>query len=107
MSSLILQGMDGVDADYILKINSKVIKPDLQVAVSADESRLQERLSERQMLSRFEKGNQSEKELFYMKQGIKMLLHEKVQILEVCNNNDVEEEVRQITSYVEKIWRNH
>ena len=54
LSSLILQEMDGVGTEFILNTNSEIIKPDLQLAVIADEKILQERLSERDVLTRFE-----------------------------------------------------
>lgn len=107
LSSLILQEMDGVETDFILKINSHIIKPDLQVAVYADENILQKRLGERKVLTRFEKGNQSSDELFYMKKGIKTLLNESVTILEICNNAAFEENLKKIISYAEHIWRSH
>lgn len=107
LSSLILQEMDGVETDFILKINSNIIKPDLQVAVYADEKVLQERLESREILTRFEKNNQSTDELFYMKKGIKTLLNEGIEILEICNNGELEENVKCIVSYVEHKWRKH
>lgn len=107
LSSLILQEMDGVETEFILKINSNIIKPDLQVAVYADEDVLRDRLGVRKELTRFEKNNQSGDELFYMKKGIETLLSENVSILEICNNGEFEENVKKIISYVEHMWRNH
>ena len=57
--------MDNVNDTFLLELNSKIIKPDLQVAVFADENVLQKRLSERNVLTRFERGNQSYNELIY------------------------------------------
>ena len=99
--------MDGVDTDFILKINSNIIKPDLQVAVYADEDILRARLGERKELTRFEKNNQSGDELFYMKKGVETLLNENIMILEICNNGELEENVKKIVSYIEQVWRNH
>ena len=48
--------MDNVNDTFLLELNSKIIKPDLQVAVFADENVLQKRLSERNVLTRFEMG---------------------------------------------------
>jgi dTMP kinase len=107
LSSLILQEMDGVETGFILKINSNIIKPDLQVAVYADEKILQERLGKREVLTRFEKNNRSNDELFYMKKGIKTLLNEGVEILEICNNGELEENVNKVVSCVEYMWRKH
>lgn len=73
LSSLILQEMDGVGTEFILNTNSEIIKPDLQLAVIADEKILQERLSERDVLTRFEKENQSKRELDFMEKGVREL----------------------------------
>ena len=70
LSSLILQQMDNVSDTFLLDLNSEILKPNLQVAVFADEDVLQKRLSKRKTLTRFEKGNQSYNELFYMNKGI-------------------------------------
>lgn len=55
LSSLILQGMDGVDTNFIMNINDEIIKPDVQAALVANESTIQSRLYERGKLTRFEK----------------------------------------------------
>ncbi len=90
LSSLILQEMDGVKTDYILTINGNIIKPDLQVAVYADENILHERLNQRNIITRFEKNNQSNVELYYMSKGIKTLQAEGVEVLQICNNTNIE-----------------
>ena len=105
LSSLILQGMDGVDIDYIMNINDKVIKPDLQIAVYADSKRIQERLCERDKLTRFERNNQSVEELVFMKKGINILNEEGVNSVEIWNNNDLDKNVDQIVSCIEQIRR--
>ena len=46
LSSLILQGIDDVRDSFILNLNSEIVKPDLQVAVFANEDILQKRLAE-------------------------------------------------------------
>lgn len=55
LSSLILQRMDGVNADYIMDLNALIIRPDLQVTIMADVGTLQKRLSDRAELTRFER----------------------------------------------------
>jgi len=97
LSSLILQRMDGVDADYIMRLNENIIKPDLQIAVYADGETLQKRLEDRQILTRFEKGFSSEKELYFMKLGIEILLKEGIEITEIWNNKDFERNVELVT----------
>ena len=73
LSSLILQRMDGVDVNFICNINAEILKPDLQVAIFAEEEIIQKRLSERKLLIRFERNNQSCYELKYLKEGICIL----------------------------------
>ena len=73
LSSLILQRMDGVNADYIMDLNALIIRPDLQVTIMADVGTLQKRLSDRAELTRFEKNNRSDEELYYMEKGIEIL----------------------------------
>lgn len=75
--------MDAVKDSFILNLNLKIIKPDLQLAIFADEKIIQERLEQREKLTRFEKNNQSKKELTNMKKGIEKLkeLNEKEEYL--------------------------
>ena len=102
LSSLILQGMDEVSPRYILELNSEIIKPDLQVAVFADEMNLNKRLSKRSVLTRFEKGNQSREELIYMKKGIEVLKQKNINILCIDNNENLEGNVEKIIAYIVK-----
>lgn len=90
---------------FLFDINSKIIKPDLQVAVFADETVLQKRLLERKELTRFEKGNQSYNELFYMNKGIVKLEKRNVDVLCVNNNANLDNNVEEIVSYIIKKWR--
>ena len=53
--------------------DSDIIPDALQLAVIADEKILQERLSERDVLTRFEKENQSKRELDFMEKGVREL----------------------------------
>lgn len=105
LSSLILQRMDGVDTDYIMSINDRIIKPDMQIAVYADERTLQARLGDREVLTRFEKNNQSLKELLFMKQGLEILHNKGVEITEVWNNGDLEKNVQEIVSCIVQMRR--
>ena len=90
LSSLILQEMDGVSATFVLTVNSEIIKPDLQLAVFADERVLQKRLSERDTLTRFEKGNQSKSELDFMERGIIELRKYNIDVMNIYNNDNLE-----------------
>lgn len=105
LSSLILQGMDNVENTVILNFNSEIIKPDLQIAVFADENILQKRLSERNALTRFENGNQSYNELYYMEKGIVELRKENIEILLINNNDNLKGNVEKIVTCIIKSLR--
>lgn len=100
LSSLILQGMDKVKNEIIMNLNSEILKPDLQIAISANENVLQKRLSERECLTRFEKDNQSYDELYYMKKGIADLQKADIEVLLIDNNNNLEKNVEKIVSNI-------
>lgn len=105
LSSLILQEMDGVSEEFILELNSEIVRPDLQLAVFADEEVLQRRLAERRVLTRFEKGNQSNSELYYMEKGIKELEKRSVRVMCLNNNDNLEVSVGKVVSYIISNWR--
>lgn len=105
LSSLILQEMDGVSDAFVLNLNSEIIKPDLQLAVYADEKVLQKRLSERDTLTRFEKGNQSNSELYYLEKGIKELEKKNTNVMHIDNNDNLEANVEKVVSYIINNWR--
>ena len=105
LSSLILQQMDSVSATFLLDLNSEIIKPNLQVAVFADEDILQKRLSERKILTRFEKGNQSYNEIFYMNKGIAELEKENVDVICINNNANLKNNVERVVSGIINNWR--
>lgn len=105
LSSLILQEMDGVSDTFILNSNAEIIKPDLQLAVFADEEILQKRLAERNVLTRFEKGNQSNSELYYMEKGIVELEKANVNVMRIYNNGNLKLNVEKVVSYLVDNWR--
>ena len=105
LTSLILQQMDNVSDAFILDLNSQIIKPNLQVAVFADEDVLQKRLLERDVLTRFEKGNQSYSELFYMNKGIVELEKSNVEVMRINNNANLDDNVEKIVSCIINNWR--
>lgn len=105
LSSLILQRMDNVDDAFLFNLNSKIIKPDLQVAVFADENILQKRLSEREVLTRFEKGKQSYNELLFMENGISELIKRDVHVVCINNNTDLDNNVETIVCTIINNWR--
>ena len=100
LSSLILQRMDGVSEELILSINNDVILPDLQIAICADEDIIQKRLSVRSILTRFEEGNQTLKELNYMKLGVQSLKKIGVNVLSVVNNDRLDMNIETIVNHI-------
>jgi len=96
LSSFILQGMDGVDSSIICQINNNVIKPDLQIVVWVNEGTLQARLRERNIRTRFEQGNQSWKELDFMKSGVRILEEMGVSCIHIFNDGNLDENVEYI-----------
>lgn len=100
--------MDGVGTEFILNTNSEIIKPDLQLAVIADEKILQERLSERDVLTRFEKENQSKRELDFMEKGVRELGKHNIDIMNIYNNDNLDIYVyrrKRIDEYINEVER--
>lgn len=106
LSSLILQGMDGLDEENIVNINYKIIKPDLQIALRADVDILKKRLAERTLLTRFERDNQSQTELVFMENGINKLRKMGWEILVIDNSDDFQTNVDTICLRIIDLWRN-
>jgi dTMP kinase len=100
LSSLILQRMDGVSEEFILSINNEVILPDLQIAIFVDENIIQQRLSERLVLTRFEEGNQSLKELHYLELGVQSLEKIGVNVLRIINNDRLDMNIETIVNHI-------
>lgn len=93
LSSLIYQQMDGVKPSFILDINSEIIRPDLTIVLTADADVLSERKIERaketgKPLDRFETGQQSEIELYFLEDGIKRLEKKSWKIAKLRNEKD-------------------
>ena len=100
LSSLILQGMDGVNSSVICEINNNVIKPDLQIVVWANVNTLQARLGERECLTRFERGDKSGNELAFMKSGVRILEEMGVTCVHIRNDGNLDENVEHIVHCV-------
>lgn len=62
-SSLILQVLDGLSMSEVMHINTGILKPDLSVIVHANEKTINERLSDRSTLTRFERDFSSKHEI--------------------------------------------
>lgn len=106
LSSLILQQMDAVDVNFILNINDKIIRPDLQFAITANTNIIQNRLCERTTLTRFEKGNRTEDELNFLLKGVKVLERLGCKVVKLNNSYDLELEnnINYIAEEVKKFF---
>ncbi len=87
LSSFMFQGMDGVSFNTILDINKEIIKPDLQISVSAQVKQIYNRLQLRDNLTRFEETYDRETELKYLFLGLKLLEKSDIQILNITNDD--------------------
>ena len=96
LSSLILQGIDGVHPSLICKINENVIKPDLQIVVWASEETLQDRLKGRDVLTRFEKGQRSREELEFMKAGVVILEELGTECIHIYTDRNLDDNIEYI-----------
>lgn len=104
LSSLILQRIDGVDIDFILSINNKIIQPDLQFAIIADSDVIQQRLQERDTKTRFERENKTVEELKYLNEGVKYLTRLGINVMKLNNNNDLAQNIAFMTEEIKKQW---
>ena len=100
LSSLILQRLDEVSEEFILALNNEIVQPDLQIAVFADRDVIQNRLKERSCLTRFEKGNKTNKELEYMEKGIQVLQEQGIEVFQLINDNNLGDSVAKVTQAI-------
>lgn len=105
LSSLILQRMDDVDVDLILSINSRIVLPDIQIVVKANQDIIQARLNEREQLTRFEQGHRTSEELFYLKEGTEILKNLGIEIVEIENSGDIYANISYIVEHIRKAVR--
>lgn len=100
LSSLILQRMEEVSEEFILALNNEIVQPDLQIAVFADRDVIQNRLKERSCLTRFERGNKTNKELEYMEKGIQVLQEQGIDVFQLINDNNLGDSVAKVTQAI-------
>lgn len=101
-SSLVYQGMDGLDSDFVHGLNQKIIVPDLTVFLYADENLLKSRLKQRSEITRFERDQQLEIELY--KEASMSLMAKGWNIIELDTSHlEVMEIVNMIIGEIKKI----
>lgn len=104
LSSLILQRMDDVDTNFILSVNSDIILPDIQFAVTASENVIYNRLNSRTDLTRFERGTRTGEELHFLEEGIRVLKSLAVNVISINNDNSLDYNVNLMHNCVLKEW---
>jgi dTMP kinase len=74
-SSLVLQGIDGVAADFIVAINAGIARPDLRIRLRAEPATIEERLASRlaDPARRFERTAGGERELELYEEADRLL----------------------------------
>jgi dTMP kinase len=104
LSSLILQRLDNVNTNFILAVHKNLIMPDIQVVVTASESVIRTRLSERKKKqSRFDEGNRTSEELKLLQEGTETLRTLGIQIVTLDNSGGFAEGVSSITNHILKV----
>ena len=88
LSSLILQGLEGIDHTTILDINQDIILPDLLIVVLSDADTIHKKLKQRKVLTRFEKEYSPEEELHFTQLGMKSLEQQSINIVTIYNNTN-------------------
>lgn len=103
MSSFILQGMDGIDEHLIEELNHNVQLPDLQIVLTASPSIIDDRLLNRDCITRYEKEDR-EKELFFTEKAYEWMVNKGVETLHLKNDN-IEDLANNITIVKNAILR--
>lgn len=63
LSSLILQGLDGVSDDFVLNVNKEILLPDLYIVLNASGDKVRQRIIARGDLTEFEEKFSSKQEV--------------------------------------------
>jgi len=106
-SSLVLQRLDGCSLEFIWRLNSKILIPDLSIIIVAKPSIINKRLLSRGIgLSRFEKNESRQKELKFYKEAVNFLRNKKFNV-SVFDNNLISKEilVDKIVSRILKLYK--
>jgi len=100
LSSLILQQIDGVDAEFILSINNKIVLPDIQVAVMAKDAIIESRLNERKGRTRFEQKGMVLQELEFLESGAKVIQNLGVPVTWIDNTSNLEKNISNVANCI-------
>lgn len=100
LSSLALQRMDNVDVEFILNINSNILFPDIQILVEADSEIIQQRLNQRNQLTRFERGNRTLEELYFFRCGCDIISELGVKTVTIDNSQNLNNDVQYVVQTI-------
>jgi len=106
-SSLVLQRLDGLDIEFIWKLNDQIYIPDLSVILTASVKILEQRLHQRSLLSRFERTKSRTDELNYYLEAVKFLSKHGFNTLLLDNEitpleQNVKKVVRKILTFISR-----
>ena len=106
-SSLVLQSRDGVALDDIWRLNCKFRVPELSIILTATEDKLQARLEERKILTRFEKKLSRRSELEGYKEAADFISQKGFNVLILSNDtyNDLRNNINTCIEMIHKILR--
>ena len=100
-SSLVLQGLDNVELEFIWALNSQIYKPDLSVILTAPAEILEQRLAQRPSLSYFERTESRATELSYYLDATEFLSKHGFNVLLLDNGNTpLDENINRISEKV-------
>jgi dTMP kinase len=101
-SSLVLQNFDGMSKESIWKINKHILIPDLYVILLANAKEIEERLSKREQLSKFEIKMSRDEEIKYFIETINFLKQKEINVLKLDNNDgDLERNISTIINFIQ------
>lgn len=103
-SSLVYQVIDNLSYEFILKLNSEILIPDLSIILNVSEETLTMRLSERKHLTRFEHVQNKHSEVSLYKKALGILSEKGFNMIEIDNqNNSIEDNANIIVNEVKKL----
>lgn len=92
-SSIVLQGFDGVNLDYVFDLHRDIPNPDLCVVLLADAHEVKRRLAARTSTNRFERSLSPEDEVARYARAAQTLEARGLPVLVVQNNASIDETV--------------
>ena len=103
-SSLVLQRLDGLDVEFIWSLNNQIYIPDLSVILIASVEILEQRLSQRSSLGRFERTKSRADELKYYLEAAEFLSKRGFNILLLDNGaTPLDQNVEKVVQKIPKL----